>query len=121
MVKTAWKLTKQERDQVRETCGSSGPISKAYELVQGFLEVMRGKGADGLDGWLREASESGAAEMARFAEGIVADRRAVEAGLTSHFSNGQTEGQMNRLKLVKRSMYGRGKLDLLRTRLTHAA
>jgi len=45
----------------------------------------------------------------------------VYAGLTLNYSNGQTEGQINRLKLVKRAMYGRGKFDLLRQRVLHAA
>ncbi len=49
------------------------------------------------------------------------DRAAVEAGLTQVWSNGQTEGQINKLKLLKRQMYGRAKFDLLRQRVLHAA
>jgi transposase len=49
------------------------------------------------------------------------DRAAVEAALSLEWSNGQTEGQVNKLKLLKRSMYGRANFDLLRLRLLHAA
>jgi transposase len=52
---------------------------------------------------------------------LVEDRAAVEAGLSLEWSNGQTEGQVNKLKLLKRSMYGRANLDLLRARLLHVA
>jgi transposase len=51
--------------------------------------------------------------MASVANGVVKDRAAVGAAITSPWSNGQTEGQTNKLKLVKRQMYGRGKIDLL--------
>jgi transposase len=52
-----------------------------------------------------------------FANGVLRDKAAVTAAITSAWSNGQTEGQITRLKLVKRQMYGRGKLDLLQARV----
>jgi transposase len=55
------------------------------------------------------------------AGGIAADRAAVLAAVTEPWSNGQTEGQVTKLKLVKRQMYGRGKVDLLRARLVRVA
>jgi transposase len=58
--------------------------------------------------------------MASFASGIAQDTAAVKAALTEPWSNGQTEGQNTKLKLVKRQMYGRANLDLLRARLTGA-
>jgi transposase len=58
--------------------------------------------------------------MASFASGIVQDQPAVKAALTETWSNGQTEGQNTKLKLVKRQMYGRASLDLLRARLMGA-
>jgi transposase len=61
------------------------------------------------------------AELSSFANGITADIGAVRAALEHEWSNGQTEGQVHRLKLVKRQMYGRGKLDLLRARVLYAA
>jgi len=57
--------------------------------------------------------------MRRFAIGLLADLQAIEAALKLPWSNGQTEGQVNRLKLLKREMYGRAKLDLLSQRFLH--
>ena len=58
--------------------------------------------------------------MAVFAAGIAADKAAVAAAVVAVWSNGQTEGQVTKLKLVKRQMYGRAKVDLLRARLVGA-
>jgi transposase len=73
------------------------------------------------DAWLTRATTSGIPELDRFARGLTDDRAAVEAGLTLEWSNGQTEGWVNRLTLLKRSMYGRANFDLLRRRLLNAA
>jgi len=59
------------------------------------------------------------ADLQRFAAGLPLDKAAVRAGLTREWSNGQTEGQVNRLKTVKRQMYGRAGFDLLRRRALH--
>ena len=58
--------------------------------------------------------------VASFASGVARDEAAVRAAITSCWSNGQTEGQITRLKLVRRQMYGRGKIDLLQARLIGA-
>ena len=58
--------------------------------------------------------------VASFANGVTKDKAAVHAAITSTWSNGQTEGQITKLKLVKRQMYGRAKLDLLEARLIGA-
>ena len=79
-------------------------------------------GEDGeLRGWLIEAQRSEIAEFVSFANGLTDDLLAVRAALSYDWSNGQVEGQVHRLKLVKRQMYGRGKLDLLRARVLRAA
>ena len=57
------------------------------------------------------------ADLQRFAVGLLLDKAAVQAGLTREGSNGQTEGQVNRLKSVKRQMYGRAGFELLRARV----
>jgi len=67
--------------------------------------------------WIERARVS---LVASFARGVANDEVAVRAAITSPWSNGQTEGQITRLKLVKRQMYGRGKLDLLQARLIGA-
>lgn len=93
----------------------------AYHLAQRFLQLLRGRQRDALEPWLAEAEGSDIPELRRFAAGLRRDRPAVEAGVAEAWSNGQTEGQVNRLKLVRRTMYGRGKLDLLRQRVLRAA
>jgi len=83
--------------------------------------MARERHGERLDAWIEAAAASEIAEMRRFAMGLQEDAAAVRAGLTRAESNGQTEGQINKLKLVKRTMYGRGRFDLLRQRVLHAA
>ena len=70
--------------------------------------------AAALDDWLERAAAS---LLASFASGLRKDRAAVHAAIATAWSNAQAEGQITKLKLVKRKMYGRGKLDLLRARV----
>lgn len=93
-------------------------LVEARSLVNRFQAMIRTRSASDLDAWITEASKSLAAS---FASGILHDRVAVHAAITEPWSNGQTEGQITRLKLMKRQMYGRGKLDLLQARLIGAA
>jgi len=96
-------------------------IAAADDLTQGFLVMVRERRGHHLDDWIEAATGSAIAEVRRFAEGLRDDYAAVRAGLTLTHSNGQTEGFINKLKLTKRSMYGRGRFDLLRQRVLHAA
>lgn len=79
--------------------------------------MVRKRNKEALPAWMQAATNSGNAVLARFAASLKQDLAAVEAGLSLPWSNGQTEGQVNRLKLVKRSMYGRANFDLLRARV----
>ena len=79
-----------------------------------------GAGAE-LDAWLVEAGGCGVPTLETFAAGLQKDGAAIRAALTMSWSNGQTEGQVNRLKLVKRQMYGHASFDLLRRRVLLAA
>ncbi len=74
-----------------------------------------------LDEWVQEAKASGVAELKAFAVKLAQDAQAMVAAMVLPYSQGQTEGQINKLKLVKRSMYGRGKFDLLRQRVLYTA
>jgi transposase len=74
-----------------------------------------------LEEWIGEAKASGVAEVKAFAMKLVQDMKAVVAAMILPYSQGQTEGRINKLKLVKRSMYGRGEFDLLRQRVLYAA
>jgi transposase len=86
----------------------------ARDLVERFHRMVRDRDPDALPAWITDVAGS---VLASFGNGIVADQAAILAALTQPWSNGQTEGQITKLKLVKRQMYGRAKLDLLRARL----
>lgn len=72
-----------------------------------------------LDPWLDTCTASNVSDLVTFATGIRQDYAAVRAALATQWSNGQTEGQVNRLKFLKRQMYGRANFDLLRLRVLH--
>ena len=74
-----------------------------------------------LEEWTGWAKASGIAELEAFAVKLLQDTDAVVAAMDLPYSQGQTEGRINKLKLVKRSMYGRGKFDLLRQRVLYAS
>jgi hypothetical protein len=74
-----------------------------------------------LDTWLEAAKSSGVSDLRQFALSLERDYAAAKAALDLPYSNAQLEGQINRLKLIKRSAYGRAKFDLLRLRVLHAA
>jgi transposase len=89
-------------------------------MVQGFARLLRDRSlssATALEAWIVEARACGIAEVRRFANGVVNDQAAVLAGMTLEWSNGQVEGQVTRLKLIKRFGFGRAKFDLLRARV----
>ena len=83
--------------------------------------MVRERDEAALDGWFEAVEDSGLAELHSFAAGLRRDEAAVRAGLSLPWSQGQVEGQITRLKLLKRSAYGRAKVDLLRQRMLHAA
>lgn len=89
-------------------------VAEARSAMLRFQSMIRDRRAPDLDAWISDAR---ATLIASFAAGITRDRPAVAAALTQPWSNGQTEGQITRLKLVKRQMFGRGKLDLLEARM----
>ncbi|AFZ69392.1 ISL3 family transposase [Deinococcus peraridilitoris] len=97
------------------------PVSVGvYDLAQRFVELVHQQGEDHAQrfaAWLSDAKASVASELRRFAKGLAADYDAVLAAFTEPWSNGQTEGQVTRLKYLKRQMYGRAKFDLLRARV----
>ena len=88
-----------------------------YDLTQGFAKVFREKQRDILQTWLDQARGTGLPEIGRFCDGLRRDEKAVNAAVVLPWSNGQVEGQIHRLKLVKRQMYGRAKFTLLRRRV----
>jgi len=96
-------------------------LATAQDVALEFGRVVRERDLAGFSVWLRQAEASGVAELQGVATGMRRDRAAIEAALFLPWSQGQTEGQVTRLKLVKRAMYGRGGLDLLLGRLRRSA
>ena len=98
-------------------CAVCPEIAAAYELTQRFVLMVRHRQVDRLDPWLADAQSSGLSQLKRFSTGLHNDYDAVRAALELEWSSGQVEGQVNRLKVIKRDMYGRAKFDLLRLRV----
>jgi transposase len=96
-------------------------VAEAMGLAQDFGASVRQRQAHRFDAWLTRAVASGVAPLQRLARGLLADYEAVNAGLRLPWSNGPVEGHITRLKLLKRQMFGRAKLDLLRRRFLRAA
>jgi transposase len=92
-------------------------LADAIDLTESFAQLVRGRQPEGLDSWLERAATSGLAAFRRFANGLRDDYKAVKAGLSLRWSTGPVEGQINRLKMLKRQMYGRANIDLLRQRV----
>ena len=90
-----------------------------YQLVQQFLQMVRKLEGERLEAWLTAVAERGIEELQRFANGLQQDKAAVLMGLTHSHNNAQAEGQVTRIKLIKRMMYGRAGFPLLRQRVLH--
>jgi transposase len=96
-------------------------LEQAYGLVQAFRDMLKEHRVDELDHWLSEASRSGLPPLQRLAKSLANDRAAVLAGIELEWSTGPVEGQITRLKLLKRIGYGRASLPILRARVTGIA
>jgi transposase len=94
-------------------------LETTYCLTQDFLQMLRKREGERLDTWLTSVHQSGLSELASFAHGVEQDKAAVQAGLTLPINNGQTEGHVTRIKLIKRQMYGKAGFALLRQRALH--
>jgi transposase len=88
-----------------------------YRHVQTFCRMIRERRGREFDVWTAEVQQSGVKELRAFVRGLLKDAAAVRAGLSLHWSNGPTEGFVNRLKLLKRQAYGRAGVDFLRHRI----
>ena len=108
------RLSKAETVMVAAFEAGVPALVEARELIANFQAMIRNKTVAALTPWIERARAS---LVASFARGVANDEAAVRAAIALPWSNGQTEGQITRLKLVKRQMYGRGKLDLLQARL----
>jgi transposase len=96
-------------------------LAEAIALAQDFAQLVRQRQAPQLDPWLARAAESPVVPLQRFAKGLRDDYEAVKAGVALPWSTGPVEGHMNRLKMLKRQIFGRASLDLLQRRFVLAA
>jgi transposase len=96
-------------------------MATTIELARDFAEIVRQRQPGRFDGWLAWAADSAISALQRFAKELRDDYEAVKAGMTLPWSNGPVEGHINRLKMLKRQMYGRAGLDLLSRRFLLAA
>ena len=108
------RLSKAETTTVASIERGVNVLVEARDMIAEFQGIIRRKALAALDGWLDRARHT---LIASFANGVIKDKAAVAAAISSPWPNGQTEGHICKLKLVKRQMYGRGKLDLLQARL----
>jgi transposase len=122
----AWLLTQlpetlkeDERTYLQGLRETDPTIDRLYRLAQEFRRIVRERDCGALTAWLTGAADSGIRELRGFATHLRTDLAAIEAALSLPWSNGQTEGQITRLKLIKREMYGRANLDLLRLRVLY--
>ncbi len=114
------KLTAKERQHIESMCQASSDICALYLLSQEFVTGLKERQAEVLDSWLKRAKACHVSELTSFVNGIRRDYAAVHAAFSLPWSNGMTEGHVNRLKFLKRQMFGRAHLDLLRVKVLHA-
>ncbi len=110
-------LTKCETVTIAAIEGGIPLLVKTRDIIADFHRIIRRKAENRLASWIDRARDS---LFSSFCNGVAKDIQAVRAAIVSLWSNGQTQGQITKLKLVKRQMYGRGKLDLLQARLIGA-
>ncbi|PZX47729.1 transposase [Cereibacter changlensis] len=111
-------LSKADAVLVAQIEAALPALAQARMLANQFTDMVRNRSADLLGSWLAKAEDS---LLSSFARGLQKDQAAVSAALSQPWSNGQAEGQINRLKLLKRQMYGRAGIALLKARVTAVA
>jgi transposase len=114
------QIEDEDRALIQRLRALDPDIDAAITLAQDFAHLIRNHLLKDFDPWLSRATSSSIAALRRFASGIESDYDAVKAAISTTWSNGQTEGQVNRLKFIKRQMFGRAHFDLLRKRVLYA-
>lgn len=110
----------RDRHLLAQIVAQQAALALAVELADEFLQLLRQQRADAFDDWLIKALKSSLKPFVQFAEGLFEDYAAVKASMMTTVSNGPVEGLNNRLKMLKRQMYGRGGLELLTKRFVLA-
>jgi transposase len=121
VLRRAERRTTAETHQLVQLHRQSAAVAEAITLAQDFVTLVRQRQPETLDAWLQRATTSAPEAMRRFAQGLCEDYAAVKAGVTLPWSTGPVEGHINRLKMLKRQMFGRAHLDLLSRRFVLAS
>jgi transposase len=121
VLRPAERLTTQDHHQLVQLTEQSPELAEAVALAQDFAALVRQRQPTQLEPWLARMATSTLPPFRRFARGLRADSAAVQAAVTLPWSQGPIEGHINRLKMLKRRMYGRARLDLLARRFLLAA
>ena len=114
-------LDEDERLQRKAVLTRSPALTTTARHVSEFARMLTGRHGDKLNDWLSDVDSAGAPALRSFANGLRRDLDAVTAGLTTDYSSGAVEGTVNRIKMIKRQMYGRANFDLLRKRILNPA
>jgi transposase len=116
VLRRANKRTDSEVQQLSLLRAQHPELAEVIDLAQDFAQLVRLRQPAQFDAWLERAATSTVSPLQRFAKGLGEDYAAIKAGITLPWSNGPVEGQINRLKMLKRQMFGRARLDLLSRR-----
>jgi transposase len=119
MILPSSKLSAVQQQQV-EQMKHNEDLRAVYLLSQEFVTMLKERQVEALDSWLKQAKACHVTELGSFVNGIRRDYAAVEAAFRLPWNNGIVEGHVNRLKFLKRQMFGRAHLDLLRVKVLHA-
>jgi len=111
------KLTDADRATLAQISGRCEELKTTRDLVREFADMLCHQHGEHLPAWAGQAETSPVSELRGFSKGLRKDWAAVTAGLTTPYSSGAVEGHVNRIKMLKRQMYGRAKPDLLRKRV----
>jgi transposase len=119
MLRRSVDLTDEERMALRQVSQIHPNVHRLNALFQQFAQMLRDRRGEELEQWLHTSFHAGIPELRAFVSKLRQDQQAVQAGLVLKWNNGIVEGHVNRLKFLKRSMYGRANFDLLRLRVLH--
>lgn len=112
-------LETDEQAYLVQLCAHDPTLASTYRLTQDFVRLLHERHGAALEAWMEEVAQQGTPHLQAFAAGLRQDWAAVQAGLTLSWNNGRSEGLVNKLKMIKRQMFGRAGFTLLRQRVLH--
>jgi transposase len=115
------RLDADDAQQLKEILARVPALASTVEHVRAFAELINNLRGHHLKDWIIRVQQDQIPALQTFATGLLQDLDAVVAGLTLRYSSGAVEGHNNKIKMLKRQMFGRADFDLLRKRVLHAA